>query len=360
MSGIYDVNGNAIGAMSDDAVASAFLRCVNDGKVQIGQSIGTTLSVGSVYSDWAANAETAYNALLEEYKAIPSIGIPFFVSTDQHGSSLMMEFNHWLNNRDKDGMEMLNINLGDTTTDAYYNSFFEEVALQIAKVKNYIGVVGNHEYKIGEPINENLLNQCFRTTDLPMIHAPCTGVNYKVIDGRRFLKILVLSEYVLDPTKTSGSAWNGGFESDTAEWLIKELSSNDGLDVLILKRWPDCTTYRLRGEETETAEAENAAGSYHYNLWTMLKARKAKASGTFTDIDGNSHSYDFSQCETELLCTLHGHTHREQYSIADGLTAYSSDRLAVSIFGLIDRENSVMKIWKFDRTQVYDVLELPI
>ena len=46
---------------------------------------------------------------------------------------------------------------------------------------------------------------------------------------------------------------------------------------------------------------------------TMIAARKNKTSGTFTDSEGISHTYDFSNVSGDLLMSLHGHAHFEAY-----------------------------------------------
>jgi hypothetical protein len=95
----------------------------------------------------------------------------------------------------------------------------------------------------------------------------------------------------------------------------------------------------------------------------MLLARKNKQSGTFADSLGGEHTYDFTNCEHDLLITLHGHNHQEQMSTADGLTAYAADLLGDNrrcTFGLIDRLNGKVTFWVFDSAGCLDPLELTI
>ena len=78
----------------------------------------------------------------------------------------------------------------------------------------------------------------------------------------------------------------------------------------------------------------------------MLKDRKNKRSGTITDSDGVEHNYDFSKCESDLLCCLHGHTHEELYIQDEGLLAYAFDYGNVKncAFVSINRSENLLKV----------------
>lgn len=82
-----------------------------------------------------------------------------------------------------------------------------------------------------------------------------------------------------------------------------------------------------------------------------MKDRKNKRKGTYTDTDGIAHPYDFSQCENDLLCLLHGHSHEELYYIEDGLTSYVCDWDGAestgykSTFVAIDRNKGILTSW---------------
>mgnify|MGYP006877979914 CR=1 FL=1 len=113
---LYDINGNIVtNNISDEDIKKALISAIASGEVNLGNSVGATLSLNSLDANWQTNAETVYNNLLTEYKKIPNDGIPIFITTDQHGRGI--EGNRFINNIDTDGMEITNINLGDTVTD---------------------------------------------------------------------------------------------------------------------------------------------------------------------------------------------------------------------------------------------------
>lgn len=359
MANLYTGAGNQIsvgGEPTTAQVKTALLSAIASGDVNMGSAIGATLGYTSPGTAWEANAETAYNNLLTAYKEIPNSGIPFFISTDQHGRGL--EQHRWLNNIDADinGMGVMNLNLGDTVTDVFGEAWMTSFYDRTWQVKNYIGVFGNHEIKVGtEDPNFYDLNRGFISTRGRKFYVGPMGC-FTVYDDAHSVKYVCVANYY--PT---GSGVERGLDADSAEWLVNELAKNDGYDVIYLQHWPVWTTLRTRSETAETADTENHSGSYNYKIWRMLIARKNKQSGTFTDSLGGSHAYDFTKCEHELLVALHGHTHAEKISTVDGLTAYAADWFANScVFGLIDRLNSKVTFWVFGSTGCLDPLELSI
>jgi hypothetical protein len=100
-------------------------------------------------------------------------------------------------------------------------------------------------------------------------------------------------------------------------------------------------------------------------MWSVLKDRKNNRSGTITDSSGVEHSYNFSNCKTELLVSLHGHSHEELYLQEENMLSYSADWYGNGnanrcTFGLIDRMNSKVIFWVFDNTGCWEPLELAI
>ena len=84
-------------------------------------------------------------------------------------------------------------------------------------------------------------------------------------------------------------------------------------------------------------------------LFCIMKARKQKTAGTFTDSEGATHSYDFTNVTSELLISLHGHAHFEAYRTFEGsITEFIFDWFdgTTFYFGYIDRENMKFKVWK--------------
>lgn len=356
---LYDRSGKEIttGAeLSSSDIKTALVGAVADGTVNLGSVVGATLSYTSPSEAWETNAETTYQNLLTAYKNVPNSSIPFFVSTDQHGRG--MEQHRWLNNRDSDGLNIININLGDSVMDVYNAETMNGILARTKQIKNFCGVVGNHDCKYGaEEVSQYVLSNCFTSTkDKRMIENQ--RVCYSFLDNVHNTKFIVVEPY--DTAGITSGMPHPYISPVVAEWLIGEMSVKDGYDIVICIHEPCYKTSKTRTDSEETTYSNEKE---KLSLWDLLLARKNKASGTYTDDSGESHSYDFANMESDLLCTLHGHTHEELYSVADGLTGYACDWYGNNnccTFGLIDRENNLLRIFKFDSTAVYDVLEIPI
>lgn len=357
---LYDINGNIVTSeLTDKDIKAALISAVASGEVNLGNSVGATLSLNGLSSDWQTNAETVYNNVLIEYKKIPNAGIPIFITTDQHGRGI--EPNRFVNNIDKDGMEIANINLGDTVTDVFNLTELNTILARSKSIKNYIAVPGNHEYKHGSEVMSNYdICRVFISNYDKQMCPNCPNC-YTVIDGKHNVKYIIMDNYYVNAEGTGYG--EKSIDNITSKWLINELSKNDGYDIIYLQHWGMCPAKKLRDDASETEWLENVNSStVNYKLWQLLLARKKKQRGTFTDMFSNSHDFDFSSCKNELLCTLHGHNHGEYYSVQDGLTAYGADWFGnmTGTFLLVDRKNSKLKVFKFNTTSIDSVLELPI
>lgn len=140
------------GEVTTAQVKSALITAVASGDVNLGSAIGATLAYTSLGTAWETNAATTYANLLAAYKEIPNSGIPFFISTDQHGRGV--EVNRWLNNHDAavNGMEVMNLNLGDTVNDIFNEYELSNIYARSWQIKNHIMVYGNHEIKMKSEI----------------------------------------------------------------------------------------------------------------------------------------------------------------------------------------------------------------
>lgn len=358
---LYDENGNILeigGTITDQQVQSAFVSAVANGVINFPAQIGGTRQ-SNISDALKATANTAYASLLAHCSEHPNTSIPFYITTDQHGSGLQIQIH--VNNIDSDGLEIANINLGDTVTDYYEKDTLEGFTNTVKYCKNYIGVVGNHDKKTGYNVSDYVLNHCFFTT-YPNIkkinqHQDC----YVVYDGRYSVKYIVVDDYILSADTTSVEH---GFSEEISNWLIDELSKNDGYDSVLLIHWPLFIKHRTRASETEQSSStsmENYNNAERTGYWNFFLARKNKGSGTFTDHDRVTHSYDFSSCENDLLCILSGHEHAEEWSVEYGLTHYAANRYPNgSVFGAIDRANKKLHIWEFNASTVKDELVIDI
>lgn len=357
---IYDVNGNVISSGGGGDVKETFLELVADGEINLGSAIGATLAYNGLTDAWITNATTAYNSMLARYTELANGSIPFFISTDQHGFGTNLEQHRWVNNIDADGMNMANINLGDTVQDYFAKSIMTTAIGRTKQIKNYISVVGNHD-------------ALWRGNDVPSVHDMTrffhstydreitTGANssYTVIDRKHAVKYVIVDTYS-NVGVTQGNLTNDQLTGDLADWLITELS-DDTRDIILLQHWMLYAPARVYTYRNGNPCTDGIGGIQA--LRGLVTARKNKTSGTVTDKDGVSHSYDFTGCAHELLCALHGHQHEEMYATLDNLLCYVTDWFGNNgscVFGLVDRASEKLRIWKFDSATTYDELVLDL
>lgn len=306
--------------------------------------VKTTLAYDSNYminTAWLNNATTQRNALIQAYNS-SNDSIPFFIQTDGHGR--YNEGNKGCHNIAEATMGYIrNIQLGDYAS--YYSNGNNPSKHNQTKqgIEKYLSVMGNHEF-----LNNNSADA--ELADLPTLinsYTPndailCNQIygDYKVLDAKYNVKYLVPQPYKPDETSSKGFIWR--LYPVQYEWIIDELEANDGYDIVYLQ-------HQAVGTDT----------------LPILQARKNKESGTFTDSQGNTYSYDFSNTESELLCTLHGHHHAESYVDKEtrGFPTYVADWFGndyTCTYGLIDRANKKLMLWKFSRSSASNVLELDL
>lgn len=357
---LYDGSGNPIEIVSSADVKKALQSGIADGSINLGSAIGATLAYTSPGEAWEANAETAYQNLLSAYEENPNGNIPFFLTTDQHSNGV--EGNRWVNNRDTDGMNLVNLNLGDTVQDKHYPSELENIYARTRQIKNYIGVAGNHEavYASGNPMSNARLSKIFSTTNLRKVMSKSPAPVFSVVDDFHRVKYLAVSEYLIND---AGTGFDRGFNADAVEFIIRELSTDDGYDIVLLKHWflklEDNGTYTQRDGTVDTS----STSGYDVPFTQLMQARKAKTSGTYTDLDGVEHSYDFTNCKTDILCCLHGHEHLEIYGYAGNLLCYAANGYLnnkASVFGMVDRKNGTLRVWEFSTEGCLDEFSMVI
>ncbi len=344
LSQAYDINGNELlnGGGDDD------------------EFIKTILPYDTNYiinSAWLGNAQIQRDALISAY-TVSEDAIPFFIQTDGHGR--LNEGNKGCHNLAEETMKYIrNIQLGDYASYYYDGSNPSSHSRTSSGIEKYIGVMGNHEF-----LNNNSADALL--ADLPTLVASYTPSDavlgsatygcYKVLDSKYNVKYLVTQPHIPDENDSKGFIWK--ITDEQYEWLIDELESNDGYDVVIIQHEPLNATY------TKTDGTGTSGQSFaNMSIGEILSARKAKGNGTYTDSDGIVHSYDFRNVESDLLCALHGHTHKEMYLEKDvlGFPVYVADWFGndyTCCYGLIDRTNQKLMIWKFSKSETSNILEL--
>ena len=292
--------------------------------------------------------ETAKNAWMTEYGG--SIDkIPLIIHTDQHDtmgddtSAAMWEtIDNMVSWYDISKV----LNLGDTTNsyDNYDNPLLGDTALEayLEKTEHIpwskrIEVFGNHDcMKIISasltyiPQAPNYLNPYFKN-----VMAKRTSKNGQwcvTYDDYFNVKYVLYSNY-----DWLASLSDNGVSSEQYDFLIEELSKNDGYDVIMV--------------------GHQDPALYQENVGKITKARYEKTAGTFTDRLGVTHTYDFTGCENDLLVCLHGHSHSDGYNYDQTVLSqcfanyYASTRPIY--FVIVDRANRQIKIWKVTNTPEY-------
>lgn len=365
MSNLYTGNGEIISvsggsaSVTDKQVKEVILKGIVSGEIELPATATSGTLTHSLADAWVANAEIAYANILVEMKQYGNDAIPFFIQTDLHGRN--NDPARWLNNTDK---RVKNINLGDNVIDHYGVWDGETYRKNALPVQNLITVFGNHDaWSYGDPPTEEYAATGY---NLKYYYTDTTTAGKRMDNGRNFfvsydddynVKYVVVCPYY---SESDGSRDGVEIRTDQMEWLLRELSADDGYDVVLLMHqlWTDTHINR-----DGTKQSWGDAPPVLVNMWNVLKDRKNKRSGTITDSSGVEHSYDFTNCKTKLLVSLHGHSHEELYLAEENMVAYSADWYGNNgscTFGVANRVTDKVKFWVFGSNGCLDVLELSI
>ena len=354
----------------------------------------TTYGVTSEYASAMKNAIDAWMA----YYAGDDQAIPFIVHTDQHGGlteaqqgifNLIDYLVNW------DGVSAI-FNLGDTVVDHWEddntnaNPLLRNATLEAARIclenipkEKRIDVYGNHDtwYANGSvytPVYGTLPsmrynNPYFLSDGLITRKCPDNSGLAVVYDTKHNVKYLILAgwDYADKAGGSVGYQWYW-INQTHLDWIVQEMSKNDGYDLILVSHVPlqmgaaGCIDPITGDAITETVPFYiTHADPFLLPLWN---ARKNKASGSVSS-NGVSVSYDFTNCESDCLCALSGHTHYDgaQYiqNAATGLLDVAFDRFINKTihFGIIDRNSRKIKVWKLandDNTPTVTPWELPL
>ena len=298
--------------------------------------------------------ETAKNEWMLEYGG--SINkIPLIVHTDQHGymtptnSSAMWEA--------IDGMVSWYdisrvINLGDTT-----NSYehYDNPALGDSVLASYLKATEAIPWSKRTEVFGN--HDCMSIIDsaLTAIHQPQSYMNpyFKNVMADRvsdwgyhvtYDPYFRVKYIVYSPFEFEANSNHYRISSDQYSWLMKELSKDDGYDIVM------CGHVMVDGY-------------YYPKLKDLVSARYNKTSGTFTDDAGVTYPYDFRSLTGNMLVCLCGHEHNDSYNYNQTVLSRCFDRYYASnrpiYFVIIDRENNQLKLWKVTNDPAYTVATLP-
>lgn len=349
--GMSNINGT-----SDDSETVSTAAAVDDAVMAQALSSGTTASPAAytgLTEDYVSMVQSNYNAFMAEVRGDYN-KIPLIVHTDQHGRigagnqvmKLIGDITDWY--------EISKcVNLGDTVSDRFsataLQTYFDAVKDHIP-LSRRLEVYGNHDVWDANNDQKYIVDQKRLSPYFKNIYARRHGNNgyFTVIDDYYNVKYLVISDFEYPDTNYSTRRMT----TAQANFLVAELGADDGYDIVLLSHVPlvmdDTVTSRddSYSAYTETFLSDAAAQA---SLLTMLAARKAKSSGSFTDSEGASHAYDFTSCTSELLISLHGHTHFEAYkNLGGSITEFAFDWFDGNTFyfAYIDRKTKKFKCWK--------------
>lgn len=355
---------------------------VRDGEVDLPKLAGNlakklNLSSGTIMGDtdqpegsdsFAEMFQKVKNEVMLDYMGDIN-KIPLIVHTDQHGAlngtadivDVFGTIDKLVNWQDISKA----INLGDLVTNAWKDAS-DTPWLECAELENAVkstapvplekqlNVFGNHDRytwdsaanTYGERItDQSCLQQYFRNI---RAHRRSNNGWFTFEDGYFNVKYLITSAY---------EASNNFASTAQIDFLISELGKDDGYDIVLIAHElynPDYAG-RVFPTTSDMIWKANAENDNYYgmgiNINAILTARKEKTAGTFTDASGIVHTFDFTGCKTELLCSLHGHTHYETYNyVNDGYLNVALSPMKHPkrwlFFCLIDRANKKLKVWK--------------
>lgn len=320
------------------------------------------VSTLSLVTDAAASTKTGldatYAAVIEEAKnawlteANGSIDkIPLIIHTDQHSNfskplwDFIGEIVDWYDVGKVINLgDTVNSYGGDLLTDSGLEKYIE--SMESVPYSKRIEVFGNHdtwgnnEDGTGRFTPQNYLHKYFRNIYARRFDNHGNFVTY---DDNYNVKYVVVSGFAYDSEKGGYSHYI--IPSATIDRIIMELEKADGYDVILLSHVP------LSGVNNKSLN----------DLWS---GRKAKTSGSVTDECGVSHAFDFTDCDGELLCGLHGHNHADGHTQIGELVDIWFDAWYISPnafhFVLVDRANKELNVWKVDNSPRYENYQIAL
>lgn len=348
---------------------------------------GTIINIEPSYSnDYEEVIYNAKNEWMKDAKTDDTI-TPIIIHTDQHGglttnNTLFPYLGKIVPFEDISGC----IGLGDVGNSYSATGYSDmQTCLNDIPKNRQINIWGNHDTWGGSGVNNtvsneelSVLNTYFDNSQYNKNHKYNNyGVEY-MIDEKRKIKYVVISgwEYNAD----FGGHSHYVMSSDTIDYIIQMLSTNDEYDIVILSHiqpfstmktsdWvappvEDCSSSNQDGGGGIDVGVDVIVNRAETSIDQMLIDRKNKVSGTVKDSYQNEHSYDFTNCTSDLICCLAGHEHCDKYMWQNNnipvyiFDAYRYDKNPF-YFVNIDRTKKRLNIWKIDTTPTVYNYQIP-
>ena len=344
---------NIHGTASDSATKA---ESVDNAYMALSMSTGVaanTTAYTGLTSDYVSMVQANYDAFIADVMGDYN-RVPIIVHTDQHGRigaknpvlKLIGDITNWY--------EISRcINLGDTVADGFGATVLQtylDAAKDCIPLSRRLDVYGNHDVWDADEDQKYTVDQKRLSPYFKNIYARRHGNNgyFTVVDDYYNVKYLIVNNMEYPDTNYSTRR----ITTAQANFIVEELGKKDGYDIILLSHVPLVTDDTMTSRDpsyqayTETFLSDATANT---SFLAMIAARKAKTSGTFTDSEGVGHSYDFAGCNSELLMSLHGHTHFEAYkSLTGSITEFAFDWFDgnTCYFAYIDRNAKKFKCWK--------------
>lgn len=334
-------------------------------------------------SDYERSILSARDAWIAEARADDTI-VPIIAHTDQHGRLLPTNtlFPYLAKAVPWNDMSAC-IGLGDTNN--YSVEYFEYMkdCLSVIPKSKQINIWGNHDTWFN--LEDNILG----AEQLEVLNAYFDNSAYNgnqkfndygiecMVDEARKIKYVVIGGWEYDHTLGGYSHYNIGQAG--MDGIIQMLSAQDGHDIVILSHIQPFARQVASDwihPPVEDGDSQGGGGGMSVGVDTvvnvaetslnqMLIDRKNKANGTVKDSFGNVHSYDFTNCNSDLICCFAGHEHCDKYMWQnDNIPVYLFDAYAYDnqpfYFVNVDRTKERLNIWKVDNAATVYNFQIPM
>lgn len=312
----------------------------------------------------------------EEYREDNTV-LPIVLFTDAHGalgSDFAKELFRYLSLAVNWNECAACINLGDVT-DSYNVTGFEKMQTCLAPIpiEKQINIWGNHETWGSDwpNIDWTTLKSYYDNSEFNGYSFKAgTKCDQSVEDRGREIRFVIVGAWDYDENVGGNSSYV--MDSDNIDALISMLSQKDGYDIVFLSHiqpYDDqlqadgVTKWYIPAVDGEVAY-ESTDGRQSILFWrqhfmtTLMNARKAKTSGSITGFYSDTHDYDFTECESDLLCCFAGHSHADGYNWQGG----NARNLPIVVFDAlfyqhrpfyfvnVNRTAQKINVWKIDDT----------
>lgn len=382
---VYNKDGTSISSVYDKAGASLSVAYDVNGTQVFGGG-------GSDYDEW----ETEYQHTILQARDAWKVGyradntvVPLLFDTDQHGYyRYAVDLFSYLGLAINWNEISAHVNLGDTCGGTYTTRQFNEMVTCLTPIpaSKKINVWGNHDIYVYTEEGDGssyamhaIDNDTFTYLQNTYFNNSAFGTNMRygnrqneyIIDDANKIKYVVISTWYYD--QYGDVYYNPQMSYEAVESWITMLSAVDNYDIILLMHIQPYYHSEYYIPAVDGNEAGIKSGAPDQNnkvtprtqLNQFFADRKAKTSGTIVDFDGVTHSYDFSNCTSDILCAFAGHYHGDLYQWdANGtvpiiiLDAMGYDNHPFYMVN-VDRTNQLVDLWKVDDSPTFYHFQVP-